>query len=31
VVTFNGTQTVPMVVGTEHFTVDLSTGAAVKN
>lgn len=31
VVTFNGTQTVPMVVGSEHYTVDLSTGAAVKN
>ena len=27
-ITFNGSQTVPMIVGDEHYTVDLSTGVA---
>jgi len=27
-ITFNGSQTVPMIVGDEHYTVDLSTGLA---
>jgi hypothetical protein len=27
-ITFNGSQTVPMIVGDDHYTVDLSTGVA---
>jgi hypothetical protein len=31
VITFNGTEFVPMVVGSENFTLDLGTGVATKN
>ncbi len=31
VITFNGTEFVPMVVGSETFTLDLATGVATKN
>lgn len=30
-ITFNGSETVPMVVGDDHYTVDLSTGVATHN